>query len=457
MPFAAAQIGLGFRNEIAPRNGLLRVREFCMAEIEHFVDPNNKTHPKFANVANNIVTLFPAEAQLGSGRTISITIGEAVSNGLINNQTLGYFIARTQIFVDKIGIDSNRVRFRQHLRTEMAHYATDCWDLEILLVYGWTECAGHADRSCYDLEQHSKKTNIPLLASIRLNEPIFIEKLLIEPNKKLLGPKFKNNQKIVINLLENANNETIEIMKNEIDINGSYNLEGYEITKELVTFSIEKKTIYETKYTPSVIEPSYGIGRILYSLLEHSFTQRNNVNDEQRCVMSFKPCVAPIKVGIYRLINNSLFDSIVNDIHEKLQRLSIANKVDSSSGTVGRRYARSDELGIPFGITIDFQTLLDNAVTLRERDSMAQVRIPIARIIDIIQQLIHETITWNIIITRFPLVALNNNEDDDDEESTRSNSNNEKKEVVKAIAATATPTVVEHHFRSSFSRPNPLN
>lgn len=81
MPFAAAQIGLGFRNEIAPRNGLLRVREFCMAEIEHFVDPKDKSHPKFKKVASKIVTLFPQDAQLGSGRTITMSIGEAVETG----------------------------------------------------------------------------------------------------------------------------------------------------------------------------------------------------------------------------------------------------------------------------------------------------------------------------------------------------------------------------------------
>lgn len=108
--------------------------------------------------------------------------------------------------------------------------------------------------------------------------------------------------------------------------------------------------------------------------------------------MSFRPCVAPIKVGIYRLINNPSFDPIIQSIHERyvisslclydlhfdhlvcwifsLQSFNIAHKVDSSSGTVGKRYARSDELGIPFGVTIDFQTLLDDTVTLRERDSM---------------------------------------------------------------------------------------
>lgn len=75
MPFAAAQIGLGFRNEIAPRNGLLRVREFCMAEIEHFVHPDQKQHAKFKKVADKVLTLFSSDAQLTTGRTTNITIG----------------------------------------------------------------------------------------------------------------------------------------------------------------------------------------------------------------------------------------------------------------------------------------------------------------------------------------------------------------------------------------------
>ncbi len=98
-----------------------------------------------------------------------------------------------------------------------------------------------------------------------------------------------------------------------------------------------------TRYTPSVIEPSYGIGRIMYAVLEHSFSQRNG--DEQRCVMAFKPCVAPIKVGLYRLINHVPFDAVVARLRDLLQGENIANKVDSSSGSVGRRYSRADELG----------------------------------------------------------------------------------------------------------------
>ena len=310
MPFAAAQIGLGFRNEINPRNGLLRVREFCMAEIEHFVNPTDKSHPKFKRIKDKELVLFPSENQLGSGRTITCTVNEAIEKNLINNETLAYFMTRTQLWLEKVGVNPKRMRFRQHLKTEMAHYAADCWDMEIEMSYGWIECVGHADRACYDLDQHSKRTNTPMVASARLPEPILVDKIIAEPNKKLIGPKFKGDQKTVITILEELEGNELNTFKDTIEANGIATIRGYEITTDLVSFKSEKKTIVEIKYTPSVIEPSYGIGRILYAILEHSFSQRDG--DEQRCVMAFKPCVAPIKVGIFRLINNPSFDPIGN-------------------------------------------------------------------------------------------------------------------------------------------------
>ena len=124
-----------------------------MGEIEHFVNPADKSCMKFKNVSDVVLTLFSAEAQLSTGRTIEISIGEAVKKQMVDNETLGYFMARTFLWLKKIGVDPGKMRFRQHLKTEMAHYATDCWDMEIKLSTGWTECVGHADRACYDLER----------------------------------------------------------------------------------------------------------------------------------------------------------------------------------------------------------------------------------------------------------------------------------------------------------------
>jgi glycyl-tRNA synthetase len=183
MPFAGAQVGTGFRNEIAPRAGLLRVREFCMAEIEHFVNPNDKRHHNFHTVADLTLKLFPSKNQLSDGKMVMMKAGDAVKNGVIANETICYFMCRTHLFAKRVGLIEDKIRFRQHLPTEMAHYASDCWDLEIFGSYGWTECAGHADRACYDLEVHAKQSKVDMVASERYPEPRMIEVTVVKPNR----------------------------------------------------------------------------------------------------------------------------------------------------------------------------------------------------------------------------------------------------------------------------------
>ena len=136
MPFASASIGKSFRNEISPRGGLLRVREFLMAEIEHFVDPKDKRHPRFTEVKDQKCQFLPKGVQ-HEGKTdlTETTMGDAVSSGMVDNETLGYFLARIWLFLTKVGCDMTRVRFRQHMNNEMAHYASDCWDAEIHTSY----------------------------------------------------------------------------------------------------------------------------------------------------------------------------------------------------------------------------------------------------------------------------------------------------------------------------------
>lgn len=411
MPFAAAQVGLGFRNEIAPRNGLLRVREFCLAEIEHFVHPDKKDHPKFPTVASVPLVLFPREAQLTTGRTQLLTAGEAVSGGVIASQTLAYFMARSQMWLQKIGIDPKRMRFRQHLLTEMAHYACDCWDIEINTMFGWVECVGHADRSCYDLEVHGKACGIPHVASERLPTPVQVQKLVLEPLRKKIGPKFKANQKEVMAALEGLDEDEVAALQRDLAASreqgegehGSATVRGgFQISGDMVSIKLEKKNVHEVKYAPSVIEPSFGMGRIMFALLEHAFSQREG--DEQRCVMALKPLVAGTKVGIFRLTNNNpQFDVVVERVRKALHGQGQTCKVDSSSGTIGRRYARADELGIPFGITIDFDTLMDDSVTLRDRDSMAQLRLSISALVEVLPRLSAGSMTWEQLAAKFPV------------------------------------------------------
>lgn len=173
IPFASASIGLGFRNEISPRSGLLRVREFTMAEIEHYVDPLNKTHKKFSSVKEMKLPLWSGKNQKeGKGVIRDLTLEDAVKTKTIDNETLAYFLARTYLFLTRIGISLDGVRFRQHTEKEMAHYASDCWDAEVETSYGWIEVAGHADRTCYDLSAHTKVSGVELTASRLLPKPV---------------------------------------------------------------------------------------------------------------------------------------------------------------------------------------------------------------------------------------------------------------------------------------------
>mmetsp|Transcript_5401 Transcript_5401/g.7625 ORF Transcript_5401/g.7625 Transcript_5401/m.7625 type:complete len:703 (-) Transcript_5401:2154-4262(-) len=385
MPFAAAQIGLGFRNEIAPKNGLLRVREFTMAEIEHFVHPEEKDHPKFLIIADTSMVLFDRDAQMGSGKTMCISAGDAVTKKIINNQTLAYFMARTQLFAEKIGLATNKLRFRQHLKTEMAHYAADCWDLEVLTAYGWIECVGHADRACYDLKVHAKATNTVNEAQKLLDQPKEVTCIEFVPNRKLIGQSFKADQVQVHALLEEFSQDQLLKLDEELEQHGKAAVGKFEISRDMIQIKTSKKKVESEKYVPSVIEPSFGIGRLVHALLEHSFSQREG--DEQRVVMRFKPNVAPVKCTILNLQSNAIFIPFVAKIENLLTAASIAHKTDTSGQSVGRRYARADEIGVPYGVTIDFQTVNDDSVTLRDRDSMAQVRVPISAIPDLLYTL----------------------------------------------------------------------
>ncbi|GMH62971.1 hypothetical protein TrRE_jg13483, partial [Triparma retinervis] len=394
LPFAAAQIGLGFRNEISPKGGLLRVREFCMAEIEHFTDPEDKSYPRFELVKDKVMTLFSSENQLSTGKTEVMTIGSAVASGLVDNETLGFFLARTQQFCERIGMDPSRVRFRQHLKTEMAHYACDCWDLEIKSSYGWTECAGHADRSAYDLTVHSKATKTDLVATKQLEKPVDVEIAKVKHNRKELGAVFKGDQRTVANAIDELaeNWDDFEPWVTKLEAEGKNTIQGFEVTKSMFTYQRKTKKVQERKFTPSVIEPSFGIGRILYSLLEHSFDVRKD--DEQRTFLKFKPAVAPVKCIVLPLQKDKCFVPLVEEIKGSLMSRNLATKVDASTASLGKRYSRADEIGIPFAITVDYDSVAGRTATLRDRDSMEQIRADIDVVVDLVEDICREKTTF---------------------------------------------------------------
>jgi glycyl-tRNA synthetase len=222
-----------------------------------------KKHPRFQEVKDVELELLNRKVQLAGKTEVERTpIGKAVAEKLVDNETLGYFLARIQIFMEKIGVDQKKIRFRQHMANEMAHYATDCWDCELLTSYGWIECVGCADRSAYDLTVHSRVTGVPLLVREKRAEPLTVEEWQTEIDKKKFGPKFKKDAKAVETAVDHLSQELLEKLSLELKDKGKIevdvpNVGKTELDKNLL--KIEKKTRVEhmREYVPNVIEPSF--------------------------------------------------------------------------------------------------------------------------------------------------------------------------------------------------------
>ena len=188
-----------------------------MAEIEHYVDPLDKKHERFHEIRDIVLTLLDRHVQSAGGSEVKrISVGNAVDSGIVANETLGYFIARIYLFLIKIGINPDRLRFRQHMDNEMAHYATDCWDAEIHNSTGWTECVGCADRAAYDLTVHSERTGHSLVVREALKQPIVTEREVAEFNKKTIGKTYGKDSAALQKFVGEMPEEGLQKMKGEL-------------------------------------------------------------------------------------------------------------------------------------------------------------------------------------------------------------------------------------------------
>lgn len=375
LPFGAVQLGKAYRNEISPRQGVIRLREFTQAEAEIFLNPKDKTTPKFAQIADEILYLNSQEVQENNGEPLKITAKEALDKGIVANEMLIYQLYLAKKFLNEIGIPDDVLRFRQHLPGEMAHYALDCWDVEVLTdKYGWVEIIGIADRGDYDLSSHSKYSNDELNVFIEYDEPKKVKKTVVKPNLSKFGPVFKGDSPKIKQAIEEA--DPTEVMK-AIEEDGKFVVEldkTYEVPEELLIFEDVEEEINGEKIIPHVIEPSFGIDRIVYSVLLHSFHTAENEDDKD--YFKFAKSIAPVQLGIFPLVNKEGPREIAIELTEKLRSHGFTVEYDAS-GTIGKRYARADEIGIPLAITVDFESLEDNQVTVRDRDTEQQERIAI--------------------------------------------------------------------------------
>ena len=274
---------------------------------------------------------------------------------------------------------------------------------------GWVECVGHADRSAFDLTVHSKATKVDLIAREVFDAPREMLVVNVKANKGLMGKHFKLDNAAVQSALEDLSTDVDRSMafESELAAAGSASLcidggRSVQITREMLSLTTETKRVSERKYVPNVIEPSFGIGRIITGLWEHVFYTRQG--DEQRAVLALPPRIAPYKAVLLPLDGRLDAATHIAPIAARLNALGLATTTDESGASIGKRYARADELGTPFAITFDHQSLVDDAVTLRERDSTAQVRLPIASVPQVLTSLV-DGVPWSVSTRDFKTVT----------------------------------------------------
>lgn len=294
LPLGILQIGRSFRNEISPRQGMIRLREFNQAEIQFFVDPESKKTDNFDRISGMKAMMLTKENE-----ELEISLGDAVEKGIIKVQMIAYFMGISLKLFEDIGINKNLLKLRQHKDDERAFYSTDTWDIEFMSSIGKIEIVGISDRTDYDLSAHMKLS--------------------------------RQNMAVTHN---------------------------------------------ERNFVPHVIEVAYGIDRPVYCILESCYAE-----EKDRTYFKFPKRIAPYRLAVFPLVNKDKIPEKAVEIFGIMKKNRIYAVYDAS-GSIGRRYARADEIGIPECITIDYQSLEDGTVTVRDRDTKNQIRVKIEEIVE---------------------------------------------------------------------------
>jgi glycyl-tRNA synthetase len=390
LPFGIAQAGRAYRREISP-TPFTRMREFHQMEIEFFIDPKNPSYPKVKQYLDMEIPLLSSKDQLnGIKFPTTVTISSALTNGVINHETMAYFVGRMYDFAMSIGLKKDKVRFRQHLPDEMAHYANCCFDLECFVSDRWLECVGIADRGDWDLKAHSNGQT-RLTCKRKLDVPVSRTILKTKLDMKSIGSKYREFAAKIKERFDNITQEELEQMNSDSS-NVSISINDTQITIDRSYIQIEHQSIKEEfeEFYPYTIEPSIGIDRLLYAVFEHSFWVRSD--DEQRIVLSLPGILLPYDVAVLPLHKKDDMMGMADSIRQNLRKHKIYCFEDSSNTTIGKRYSRLDEMGIRYAITVDPGSLTDQSVTIRERDSMKQIRVSIENVPETIISLINGTL-----------------------------------------------------------------
>lgn len=316
MPMGVFQIGRAYRNEISPRQGVLRGREFTQAEGQMFVDPETKNKwDYYDEIKKDKLPFWDYKSQEEEKGVNEISIEDALKKGFIQSQAYGWCIwLAYQQFVS-FGIPRERIRLRQHHPDEKAFYAADAWDIEIKMnAFDWVECCGVHDRTDYDLTQHSKFSG-----------------------------------------------EKLEAQRE----NGE-------------------------RFVPHVLEIAFGTDRPTYALIDVFYDKKEE--GEGKTTFRIPYHMAPIDVSVFPLIKKPELLKVAKEIKDDLEKDFIVDY--DVSGSIGKRYLRSATSGTPFAVTIDFDSLEKDDVTLRDRDSEKQIRVKVVDLRDVLRKLINSEIEF---------------------------------------------------------------
>jgi glycyl-tRNA synthetase len=369
LPIGIAQIGRVARNEISPRQGIVRLREFTIMEVEFFFDPENLECPLLDRCKGKLRILRAEDRLKGSQEPVEVDVYEALREKIIKMPWTAYWMCIARDFLIDLGVPEHDMMFEEKLPHERAHYSAQTFDQLVRISrWGWLEVSGHAYRTDYDLSRHMKYSGQDLRVFKRFEEPRVIKSYKVVVNKALIGKLFKDKATDVLNLISSMD---VNDLKSKISSSSEEHivLGGYSIPKSAVSIQEVTEKVSGKHIIPHVVEPSFGAERLLLVVLDHAYSE-----EDGRVVLKLPRSLAPIQVAVYPLVNDTELEAKAKEIYEELVNGGFYVVYDDS-GTIGRRYARADEIGIPVVVTVDHQTLVDYTVTLRDRDSRKQVRV----------------------------------------------------------------------------------
>ncbi len=344
VPFGICQIGKAFRNEVTPKNFTFRSREFEQMELEFFIAPDEAIELMHGSVAQWSETADLSEPQPNWGWEMWHR----------------YWVDQRTKFYATIGLGRDVLEYYWQEPADLAHYARACVDILFKFPFGTEELEGIAARGNFDLSQHQEHSGKFL--------EVFDDELRAAAAK--LSPEEK----------EAFSNKVIDAWEASYISKGKDGIAGRTAAIPFV------EKLLKGNYLPHVIEPSAGLDRLALAVISNAFVEEEktdvNGKKEMRTFLRIHPSIAPVKCGVFPLLKNRPEQvAKAREVYAKLKKHF--HCFYDEGGNIGRRYARQDEVGTPFGVTIDFETLgekgpeLADTVTVRERDSGAQTRVKI--------------------------------------------------------------------------------